>query len=51
MMINEFNGLWRSGYNAELRHTFDETDTVAGGGRQEESGHLHRTNDTQSAEN
>jgi hypothetical protein len=27
MMINEFNGLWRSGYNPELRQTFDETDT------------------------
>jgi len=30
MMINEFKGLWRSGYNAELRQTFDETDTRSG---------------------
>jgi hypothetical protein len=30
MMINEFNGLWRSGYNPELRQTFDETDTKPG---------------------
>jgi len=50
MKINEFNGLWRSGYNAELCQTFDETHK-AGGGRQEQPGHLHRTNDTQYAEN
>ena len=30
MMINEFNVLWRSGYNSELCQTYDETDTRPG---------------------